>query len=176
MRSAGDAGFRRAGPGEIRIDPFERIGSGWMLVTAGPPESWNTMTASWGGLGHLWNRDVCFVFVRPQRHTRVFMDRSGLFTVSFFDGEYRPALEFCGSRSGRDCDKAAETGLVPFEPCGGCVAFEQARIVLAARKLYIHDLAVEGFLDEAPLSLYPSSDFHRMYIGGIEEALIRDGV
>ena len=56
------------------------------------------------------------------------------------------------------------------------MAFEQARIVLAARKLYIHDLAVEGFLDEAPLSLYPSSDFHRMYIGGIEEALIRDGV
>lgn len=176
MRSAGDAGFRRAGPGEIRIDPFERIGSGWMLVTAGTPESWNTMTASWGGLGHLWNRDVCFVFVRPQRHTRAFMDGNGLFTVSFFGEECRPALEFCGSRSGRDCDKAAETGLVPFEPCGGCVAFEQARIVLAARKLYIHDLKAEGFLDEAPLSLYPSSDFHRMYVGGIEEALIRDGV
>lgn len=30
---------------------FEVIGKEWMLVTAGSKEHFNTMTASWGGIG-----------------------------------------------------------------------------------------------------------------------------
>lgn len=175
MMDAEEAGFGPVPAGSAVMDPFERIGRGWMLVTGGGPESWNTMTASGGGLGHLWNRDVCFVFVRPQRYTRRFMDGSRLFTVSFFGDEYRPALEFCGSHSGRDVDKAAMTGLSPFEPLPGCVSFRQASLVLAARSIYTHDLDAGGFLDDAPLGLYPDSDFHRMYVGEIVAALSGPG-
>ncbi len=32
-----------------------------MLVTAGTKEKFNTMTASWGGIGWLWNKPVAFV-------------------------------------------------------------------------------------------------------------------
>ena len=175
MMSAGDAGFSALPAGGAVMDPFDGIGRGWMLVTGGGPGSWNTMTASWGGLGHLWNRDVCFVFVRPQRHTRRFMDGSRLFTVSFFGEEHRAALEYCGSHSGRDVDKAAMTGLEPFEPVPGCVSFRQASLVLAARTIYTHDLSAGGFLDDAQLSLYPHSDFHRMYVGEIVAALSGPG-
>ena len=76
--------FRELAPDQIPDNPFHLIGSDWMLITAGPPEAWNTMTASWGGLGILWNKPVSFCFVRPSRHTRGFMDRSGLYTLSFF--------------------------------------------------------------------------------------------
>ena len=41
---------------------FEVIGKEWMLVTAGSKEHFNTMTASWGGIGWLWNKPVGFVF------------------------------------------------------------------------------------------------------------------
>lgn len=33
---------------------FEVIGKEWMLVTAGNKDHFNTMTASWGGIGFLW--------------------------------------------------------------------------------------------------------------------------
>ena len=32
---------------------FEIIGKEWMLVTAGDKEHFNTMTASWGGIGSV---------------------------------------------------------------------------------------------------------------------------
>ena len=46
---------------------FSRINKDWMLVTAGNQEKCNTMTASWGGAGVLWNKPVSFIFIRPQR-------------------------------------------------------------------------------------------------------------
>ncbi len=96
-------------------NPWSTIADRWMLITAGNIGSWNTMTASWGGFGRLWNRDVAFVFVRPTRHTFAFMESSDLFSLCFFGEEHRKMLAICGSVSGRDCDKAALTGLVPLE-------------------------------------------------------------
>ena len=53
---------------------FEIIGKEWMLITAGTPERFNMMTASWGGLGYLWNKPVasfsCVPNVLPIRLLR----------------------------------------------------------------------------------------------------------
>jgi len=73
-------------------NPWRLIGKEWMLVTAGDSASWNTMTASWGGLGVLWSLSVAFVFVRPSRYTFEFMNRSGRFTLSFLPREHREIL------------------------------------------------------------------------------------
>ena len=54
---------------------FDLIGKEWMLVTAGNKEKFNTMTASWGGIGWLWNKPVAFVFIRPERYTHDFIER-----------------------------------------------------------------------------------------------------
>jgi flavin reductase (DIM6/NTAB) family NADH-FMN oxidoreductase RutF len=148
------------------------IGREWMLITAGTPDSWNTMTASWGGLGVLWGKPVSFCFVRPTRHTFGFMNRAVEYTLSFFPEQYRSALEFCGSRSGRDVDKARETGLLPV-PVGGSVAFSQARLVLLCRKLYQQDLDPAAFIDPAIERNYPERDYHRMYIGELASCLVR---
>ena len=40
---------------------FDLIGKEWMLVTAGTEDKFNTMTASWGGVGILWNKPVAFL-------------------------------------------------------------------------------------------------------------------
>ena len=47
---------------DLKENFFEAIGKEWMLVTAGTKEKFNTMTASWGGIGWLWNKPVAFVF------------------------------------------------------------------------------------------------------------------
>lgn len=57
---------------------FESISKEWMLVTAGTPEHFNTMTASWGGIGFLWNKPVAFVFIRPERYTYEFAEKMNI--------------------------------------------------------------------------------------------------
>jgi flavin reductase (DIM6/NTAB) family NADH-FMN oxidoreductase RutF len=162
--------------------PSQRIGLEWMLITAGDDSDWNTMTASWGGLGVLWGRDVAFIFVRPSRRTFEFVNAASLFTLSFFDRAYHRALEFCGAQSGRDVDKAAGAGLNPVafdgSPAGGRIAgsigFKEAREIIVCRKLYTHDLDPAAFLDAPSIEeSYLGKDYHRLYIGEIITLLTR---
>jgi flavin reductase (DIM6/NTAB) family NADH-FMN oxidoreductase RutF len=169
---------------DFRGSPVGRIGDEWMLITAGDTAAgagnWNTMTASWGGMGELWGRDVAFMFIRPARLTRTFADAGSLFTLSFFDAKYHQPLVFCGEKSGRDFDKAAETGLTPivFESAiaggraAGAVAFREASEIIICRKLYTHDFDPAKFLDASIEKNYPQKDYHRMFIGEIIALLI----
>ncbi len=159
-----------------QADPiFDRIGKDWMLITAGKGESINTMTASWGCCGILWNKPVAVCFIRPQRHTYTFTEREERLTLSFFEGEeYRAALTYCGRKSGRDVDKFRETGLTPAYTETGVPYPEEASTVLVCRKLYVDDLKKACFLDPELLAHYPIDDFHRVYICEIEQVLVRE--
>ncbi len=158
---------------EIKKSPVEMISDEWALLSAGTPDNFNTMTVSWGALGELWGRDCAFVFVRPQRYTYEFMEKNEYYTLSFFDGAYKKELGFCGSHSGRDCDKMKETGLVPVR-ADDSVSFAQAKTVLICRKIAIQDIDPKGFLDESINNEYPSNDYHRVYIGEIVKVLKKD--
>lgn len=149
------------------INPFKMIGKDWMLVTAGDENGWNTMTASWGFMGVMWGKNVAVAAIRPQRYTKEFIDKSEYFTLSFFTEEYRSALAFCGKYSGRDKDKAAETGLAPIF-ADNTTAFEQAETIIVCRKLYAQDMKPECFTDTScDEQWYPNKDYHTAYIGQI---------
>lgn len=166
--------FRQADPKKLKENVFRLIGDGWMLITAGTAERCNTMTASWGGLGVLWGGPAATVYLRPQRYTKQFVDREEYFTLSFFDERYREALNFCGSRSGREVDKAAECGLTVCAASCGAPYFEQARLVFVCRKRYAQRLDPEEIPGDIARRWYPERDFHWMYIGEIVETLVRD--
>lgn len=146
---------------------FAMLDDEWMLVTAGNMKSFNTMTASWGGFGILWNKPVAYVFVRPTRYTYDFMEHASFFTLTFFAEQYREILRFCGSQSGRDTDKIAATGLIPKASPSGGVLFSQAYLAFECRKIYHSDIDPLMFLDHAIGKNYPKKDYHRMYIGEI---------
>jgi len=159
---------------DLKESPFKLIGSDWMLITAGKMDSFNTMTASWGGLGVLWNKKICFCVIRPQRHTYQFIENGEYFTLSFFDESCRSKLEYCGSHSGKDVDKVKETGLTPVRSGCGAVYFAEARIVMECRKIYYQDIDPANFLDPAIDDNYPDKDYHRMYIGQILKCLVKE--
>jgi flavin reductase (DIM6/NTAB) family NADH-FMN oxidoreductase RutF len=165
--------FRNIDPAALSENPFKLIGKEWMLITAGNKDGFNTMTASWGGMGVLWARDVCFCVVRPGRHTRTFIETGGSFTLSFFDEAFKEALNFCGSHSGRDTDKIKATGLTPvFSPEG--VYFAESRLIFCCRNLYHHDIDPAHFGDPSiDASYYPLKDYHRMYVGEIVSCLAK---
>ena len=159
--------LKKISPNEISQNPFELIDDDWFLLSAGDVDSFNTMTASWGGMGVLWNKPVVFCFVRPQRYTYKFMESNKLFTMSFFDDRYRDALSLCGKVSGRQTDKMKATGLKPFGSPKGSIFYEQAKLMIECRKLYYSDITPENFLVDGIDANYPKKDYHRMYIGEI---------
>ena len=79
-------GFKKVDVKTLDMKPFEKIGSEWMLISAAKDGKANTMTASWGGIGVLWGKNVATVYIRPQRHTKEFVDAGDTFTISFFGG------------------------------------------------------------------------------------------
>lgn len=164
--------FHEISPRAIEGNVFDRIEKTWMLVSAGTIDSWNTMTANWGGFGHLWNRDVAFVFVRPTRHTYDFIERSGFLSLSFFNESWREALTICGTVSGRDSDKAALTGLKPVEVKPGYIGFEQAELTMTCRVIHKQDIDPACFVDPSLEKNY-NNDYHRLYVAEISAVLAR---
>jgi len=163
--------LRPGDPTKLTDNVFSLIGHDWMLITAGNRNGFNTMTASWGGMGVIWGRNVCFCVVRPGRHTFGFMESADRFTLSFFDDRFREALTYCGSHSGRDVDKVKETRLNPVFD-GDSIFFAEARLVLCCRKLYFQDIDPSHFIDPAfDATHYPLKDYHRMYVGEITTCL-----
>lgn len=171
--------------GTQAFNPFEKIGKEWALITAGDKDGWNTMTVSWGFAGVMWGKNTFTTVIRPQRYTKEFIDKQDYFTVSFFKEDYRKALSFCGAHSGRDCDKAKETGLTPLviedsettygtEYAFRTTAFEQADMVLVCKKAYVQEMRPECFADsENDAKWYPNKDYHVQYVGEIAAAYIR---
>lgn len=166
--------FRKISPFDISDNVFKLMDKDWMLITAGTRDHVNTMTASWGHLGIMWNLPVAICYIRPQRHTFGFANEHDYYTLSFFGEKHREILRFCGSKSGRDHDKIAETGLIPLETEAGNIFFEQARLVLECRKIYQDDMRADKFVrPEIARKNYPKNDFHRFYYGEIINVLAR---
>lgn len=157
---------------ELQGNFIKMLSEDWALLTAGTIDNFNTMTVSWGGIGELWNKDVGFVFVRPQRYTYEFIENNDYFSLSFFGGEFKKELGLCGSKSGRDIDKIAETGLIPVD-LGNTVDFEQAKITIVMKKLAYQDMKPDGFLDESIIKNYANNDFHRIYVGEIVKVFVK---
>ncbi len=154
------------------LNPFKKIGKEWLLITAGSKEHFNTMTASWGNFGVLWNKNIATVFIRPQRYTFEFMEKSDYYTLSFFNGEYKKELMFCGRNSGKDVDKVKEIGFTPvFDKLAPY--FKEAKLVFVCKKLYSQYINPKNFLDENLEKNYELHDYHKFYIGEIIDCLVR---
>lgn len=160
--------FINIDPKELKDNIFHLLDDDWMLISAGNDSDINMMTASWGGFGILWNKPVAIIFVRPQRHTYHLVNESEVFSLSFFTEKYRNELNFCGTKSGKDVNKIANTGLTHFRTENGCYAFREARLYMECRKLYADHLNANSFIEEALIKKnYPKNDFHQFTIGEI---------
>ena len=162
-------------PEEFERSPFRLIGKEWMLITTPDAEKEsgaNAMTASWGGLGVLWNTPVATVYVRPQRYTFDLMEKSDRVSLCFLGAEYKQALTLCGTKSGRDMDKLKECGL-SAEEIDGVPAISDSSVIMICKKLYADDLKEDKFIDREHLSHY-KGDFHRFYILEIEKILVKE--
>ncbi|MDR1882949.1 MAG: flavin reductase [Prevotella sp.] len=163
--------FKETNIKDFSPNPFE-IKNKWMLISASKPDGTvNTMTASWGSFGIMWNKEVIFVVIRPQRFTREFIESAASLSLTFFDESYKKALACLGKASGRDEDKIAKAGL-SVAMYRGTPYFEEAERVIFAKKLFVQRIEETAFLDAKITDRwYPEKDFHYLYIAEITKIL-----
>ncbi len=168
--------FRKIEPRALQENPFRLFGADWMLLSAGDRQENNTMTVGWGGLGVLWGMNVATCYVRPDRYTYKFMEKSEYFTLAAFDESRRSDLVYCGTASGRDENKLEKCGFHLAFAEGDAPYAEEARLVPVCRKLYAQDFDPALFRDaRIEEKCYAGHhQYHRQYIGEIVEALIKD--
>lgn len=160
-------------PEELQKNPFTMIGKEWLLITAEKEGKVNTMTASWGGVGIMWGKPVAYIFIRPQRYTKEFVDAADTLSLSVLDEEYRKTLSYLGTVSGRDEDKIAKSGLTVVHE-GQTPYFAEAHTALICRKLFAQPYDPACFIDKScEEKWYPQKDYHTMYIVEIEDVLVK---
>lgn len=168
--------YKEISPFELQRSAFQMIGKDWMLIC--PPDKTkaggiNPMTASWGGVGILWNKPVCTLYIRPQRYTYNLAEESEYLSVCFPPEADRESMRFCGTRSGRDTDKVSECGFGTAE-FDGVRYIDSSDVVFICKKLYADDLKEESFTDTSPLANYKQKDYHRFYICEILHVLVKE--
>jgi flavin reductase (DIM6/NTAB) family NADH-FMN oxidoreductase RutF len=159
--------FKEITPDLLRKNPFQMIGKDWMLITAGDELQVNTMTASWGGLGVMYGKNVAYIVVRPQRYTKEFIDKYDTFSLSFLDKEYRDTLNYLGTVSGRNEDKIGKSGLT-LTYSEHTPYFGEATNVLICKKLFRQTMEGDSLLEEKlNHTWYSNKDYHVLYIAEI---------
>ena len=155
---------------EFNINAYSFFENDWLLLTSGDfaAGKYNAMTISWGSLGVMWGHPFVQVVVRPHRYTFEFMERYDTFTLCAFPRQYHRALSLLGTKSGRDGDKIAQSGLTPIAASRiAAPGYAEAGLVMECRKIYWQDYDPGHFLDPDIAKNYPQQDYHRIYFGEI---------
>ncbi|AJA46903.1 hypothetical protein CPAST_c08030 [Clostridium pasteurianum DSM 525 = ATCC 6013] len=161
-------------PEELNKNTFQIIGKDWTLITAQKDNKVNTMTASWGGFGVMWGKNVAHIVLRPQRYTKEFVDNSSTFSLSFLDKSFKDKLTYLGTVSGRDEDKVTKSNLT-VEHSDATPYFEEANLVVICKKLYAQEFKPEFFVEtDLDEKWYPDKDYHTLYIAEIQKVLIKE--
>ncbi len=156
---------------ELNNNVFELISKDWGVLTVQCGDKVNGMTVSWLQMGHLWNKNIVTVYVRPQRYTYQFINDEETFSLALFDEKYKKELSYLGTKSGSDFDKINNckmtTSFVKNTPI-----INEAKLVFVCKKLYVHDLKDNEFVDDnVNHEAYPDKDYHRAFVGEIIEVL-----
>ena len=155
-----------------------------VLLTTKNGDKVNTMTIGWGTLGVEWGLPIFVAFVREGRFTREQLAVSREFTVNIPYGEVdKQILGYCGTKSGRDADKASDLHLTLVESeLVKAPGIRELPLTLECRVLYQqlqNKDAVPEFIKE---KMYPEDadssnpganrDCHIAYYGQIMNAYI----
>ncbi|MGI6216297.1 MAG: flavin reductase [Coriobacteriales bacterium] len=167
-------GFHQISIGECNENFISALHDRYSLVTSTWEGKTNMLTVAWAQVGHLWQMPVATAYIRPSRYTKEFMDKSGRFTMCFFDASHHDDLIYLGRHSGRDEDKLAKTSLHLLDVDGDKI-YEEAELALICKTLYVQQIDLSCLLDKTiETTHYAEGNVSYEYIGEIEKVLVND--
>ncbi len=159
------------------LRPFSVVGKEKMILTALKWDgSCNLMTVGWGGFGVMWGDPCVFFAVRPERYTHTFLREGEKISLSVLETKYAPILSYCGTHSGISEDKLKGSGLHPIRLFNGHMGYEEARLIITAKKCYSAPLIKEGFRERGTDERWygEKGEYHTLYFSVIEKIYRRN--
>ena len=149
------------------------------ILSAGDKNSYNSMAIEWGSLGVAFRKPVFTVYVKPDRYTYEFMEKTKIFTVNIINKKIYKKFSVYGNKSGRDINKEEVAGThIRFLNDGG-ITFDEAEEVFVCKMLaksYLKEENVDPYIFElykkSP-KVYKSLKLHSIYMGEIIGHYIR---
>ena len=160
---------------------MEQLRRGGVLATVKAHGKVNSITIGWGTIGIDWSRPVFQIYVRECRHTKSMLDQAGEFTISVpleRSERTKEILAFCGTKSGRDTDKAEALGLTLVESEKiATPGIRELPLTLECRVIYSVRQDGTRMPEDAVQRYYPNwaenpDDVHSVYYGEIVAAYI----
>ncbi|MDR0755153.1 MAG: flavin reductase [Prevotellaceae bacterium] len=146
---------------EVSDNVFKLVGKDITVITSGKESAFNSMAASWGGAGILFNKPATWCMLRANRYTLEIIKNEHTYTLSYFPNEYKEQVLFFGSKSGRNTNKMHETTLTPVQTPSGNMTYKEARLVFECKLTEITTVNPDDFINQE------DKDF---IMGGFEEA------
>jgi flavin reductase (DIM6/NTAB) family NADH-FMN oxidoreductase RutF len=170
--------FQQVDPAKITDNVFKLVGQDFTVITAGTELNYNSMTASWGGWGILFNEPATWCMLRANRYTLEFIRQENMYTMCYFDDAYKDQVMLFGSASGRNSDKMKQHTLTPVETPERGIAYKEARLIIECELEEITTVAPDDFytvdartfVTEAYAEAY---DYHKLVFGKITGMWLR---
>ncbi len=154
------------------------------LITTKYENKVNSMAISWGQLGIEWERLIFTCYVRTGRYTHELLSKSKAFTLNVRKEEkVGKIIGFCGTKSGREVNKADELGFILVESNNVDVpGIKQLPLTLECKVIYSQLQDETGIPDDLKTVFYPQEvtgeyhganrDFHTMFYGEVVGAYV----
>ena len=163
---------------EIPESVFKLVGSDYSVITAGDPSLYNSMVASWGGGGILFEKPTTWCFLRSNRYTLEIIRKKETYTMSYFDDEYKKDFLLFGKKSGRNSDKMKESKLSVIQPPSGNLSYKEAKLIIECKLAEVTTVAPGDFYTEQGKKFVEdahaeTNDYHKIVFGEITNVWIR---
>jgi flavin reductase (DIM6/NTAB) family NADH-FMN oxidoreductase RutF len=170
--------FKQIAPKDIPGDVFTLVNKDLTVLTGGTPEHYNSMIASWGGWGTLFEKPVTWCFLRANRYTLEFIKKDLKYTMSYFDNEYKQEILSFGKQSGRTTDKMKNTSLTAVQTPAGNMTFKEAKIIIECELFEMTTVSPDDFKDDEARKFIieaneEAKDYHKIVFGVITNVWIR---
>lgn len=171
-----DHAYEAVSPEEFNENIFKLVGKDFTVITAG--EKPNSMVASWGGIGIMFNKPVTWNFLRANRYTLEKMRETGTFTMCWFPDQYKGDIMQFGTKSGRNTDKMSQTKLTPMATPDGYPAYAEAKIIIECKLIAASTVSKDEFYTEEAKTFLQegyddAKDWHKLVYGEITNIYIR---
>lgn len=170
--------FRQIEPAEIDESVFKLVGEDFTVITSGGISDYNSMVASWGGWGILFNNPVTWCFLRANRYTLEYIKANGTYTMCYFDDPYKEDIMIFGAKSGRDTDKMEEHPMLAVATPGGGVAYKEAKLIIECRITGLTTVSPDDFYTAEGREFIEggfaeAQDFHKLVFGDITSVWVK---
>lgn len=170
--------FKSISVKDIDMNLFKLYSENYSVLTSGNKDSYNSMTASWGGWGQLFDKPVAWSFLRSNRYTLEFIRKNQTYTVSFFDELHKEQVLYFGSKTGKGSDKMKESTLTSAITPSGLTTYKEAILILECKLVEITTVKPDDFKDAEGKKFVEDAykeakDYHKLTFGEITQVWIR---